>query len=86
VIEADHGKLRRLIKPTLGFKTLRTAYATIRGFEVVRALRKSQARPWCLQPGAQGDIRFIERAFSLGPDVMAEFVELLACQTIGQVA
>ena len=35
VIEADHGKLKRLIKPTLGFKSMKTAYATIKGFEVI---------------------------------------------------
>jgi hypothetical protein len=28
-----HGKLQRLIKPTLGFKSMKTAYATIKGFE-----------------------------------------------------
>ena len=27
VVEADHGKLKRLIKPTLGFKSMKTAYA-----------------------------------------------------------
>jgi len=43
-IKADHGKLKRLIKPTLGFKTLKTAYATIKGFEVMRGLKKT-ARP-----------------------------------------
>src|SRR3546814_6618474 len=52
VIEADHGKLKILIKPVRGFKSIPTAYATIKGFEVMRALRKGQARPWCLQPGA----------------------------------
>nr|WP_251001900.1 DDE-type integrase/transposase/recombinase [Escherichia coli] len=51
VIEADHGKLKILIKPVRGFKSIPTAYATIKGFEVMRALRKGQARPWCLQPG-----------------------------------
>ena len=40
VIEADHGKLKQLIKPVRGFKTLKTAYATIKGFEVMHALRK----------------------------------------------
>src|SRR3546814_3318443 len=49
VIEADHGKLKILIKPVRGFKSIPTAYATIKGFEVMRALRKGQARPWCLQ-------------------------------------
>ena len=33
VIEVDHGKLKRLVKPTLGFKSRKTAYATIKGFE-----------------------------------------------------
>src|SRR3546814_11783270 len=51
VIEADHEKLKILIKPVRGFKSIPTAYATIKGFEVMRALRKGQARPWCLQPG-----------------------------------
>ncbi len=40
IVEADHGKLKQLIKPVRGFKTLKTAYATIKGFEVMRALRK----------------------------------------------
>ena len=38
--EADHGKLKLLLRPVRGFKTLKTAYATIKGFEVMRALRK----------------------------------------------
>ncbi len=53
VIEADHGKLKQLIKPVRGFKALKTAYATIRGFEVMRALRKGQAAVFNLT----GDIR-----------------------------
>src|SRR3546814_13355653 len=57
VIEADHGKLKILIKPVRGFKSIPTAYATIKGFEVMRALRKGQARPWCLQPGIRGEVR-----------------------------
>jgi transposase-like protein len=35
-IGSDHGKLKRLIRPTLGFQSLRTAFATMRGFEVVQ--------------------------------------------------
>ena len=42
VVEADHGKLKQLIKPVRGFKTMKSAYATIKGFEVMRALRKGQ--------------------------------------------
>ncbi|MDR9939488.1 DDE-type integrase/transposase/recombinase, partial [Enterobacter hormaechei] len=43
VIECDHGKLKRIINATLGFKSMKTAYATIKGIEVMRALRKGQA-------------------------------------------
>lgn len=35
VIEADYGKLKQLIRPARGFKTVKTAYATIKGFEVI---------------------------------------------------
>ena len=43
IIECDHGKLKRIISATLGFKSMKTAYATIKGIEVMRALRKGQA-------------------------------------------
>ena len=43
VVEADRGKLKLPIRPVRGFKTLKTAYATIKGFEVMRALRKGRA-------------------------------------------
>src|SRR3546814_9044993 len=67
VLEADHGKLKMLIKPVRGFKSMPTAYATIKGFEVMRALRKGQAQAWCLQPGIMGEVRLVERAFGIGP-------------------
>jgi len=54
VLEADHGKLKMLIKPVRGFKSMPTAYATIKGFEVMRALRKGQARPWCARDQGRG--------------------------------
>ncbi|GHL23071.1 hypothetical protein ECZU24_59120 [Escherichia coli] len=42
MIECDHGKLKRIINATLGFKSMKTAYATIKGIEVMRALRKGR--------------------------------------------
>src|SRR3546814_1344292 len=72
VLEADHGKLKMLIKPVRGFKSMPTAYATIKGFEVMRALRKGQARAWCLQPGIMGEVRLVERAFGIGPSALTE--------------
>jgi len=65
VIEADHGKLKQLIKPVRGFKTLKTAYATIKGFEVMRALKKGQASLWQYQKGIIGEVRLIERQFGI---------------------
>ena len=72
VIEADHGKLKQLIRPVRGFKTMRTAYATIKGFEVMRALRKGQAEMFALQGGIVGEARIVERAFGVGPRVLTE--------------
>ena len=67
VIEADHGKLKQLIRPVRGFKTMKTAYATIKGFEVMRALRKGQAEMFTLQGGIVGEARIVERA-TVRPD------------------
>ena len=72
VIEADHGKLKQLIRPVRGFKTLKTAYATINGFEVMRALRKGQAKMFALQGGIVGEARIVERAFGVGPCALTE--------------
>ena len=77
VIEADHGKLKQLIRPVRGFKTLKTAYATIRGFEVMRALRKGQASVFNLTRDIRGEARIVERAFAIGASALAEAVALI---------
>lgn len=59
IIESDHGKLKRLIKPTLGFKTIKTAYATIKGFEVMRMFKKGTLDFWKYGQGIQGKINLI---------------------------
>ncbi|SKC04683.1 hypothetical protein SAMN06295937_10631, partial [Sphingopyxis flava] len=58
-------------------RAIPTAYATIKGFEVMRALRKGQARPWCLQPGIRGEVRLVERAFGIGPSALTEAMGML---------
>ncbi len=67
---------RLLIKPTLGFKSMKTACATIKGFEAMRSLRKKQARAFQLQPGKRGEVRLVERAFGIGPEMMSELMSL----------
>ena len=75
VVEADHGKLKQLIRPVRGFKTLKTAYATIKGFEVMRALRRGQAAIFNLTRDMRGEARIVERAFGIGPCVLAETMQ-----------
>jgi hypothetical protein len=77
VIESDHGKLKQLIRPVRGFKTLRTAYATIKGFEVMRALRKGQASAFNLTRDIRGEARIVEWAFGLGASALAEAAQFL---------
>ena len=59
IIESDHGKLKRLIKPTCGFKSMKTAYATIKGFEMMRMFKKGQLDIWKYSQGIIGEIRLI---------------------------
>lgn len=77
VVEADHGKLKQLIRPMRGFKTLQTAYATIKGFEVMRALRKGQVAIFNLTGDICGEARIVERAFGIGPNALTEVVAIL---------
>ena len=77
VVEADHGKLKQLIKPVRGFKTMKAAYATIKGFEVMRALRKGQSRSFNLTGDINGEVRMLERAFGLGPCALTEAMSML---------
>ena len=83
VVEADHGKLKLLLRSVRGFNTLKTAYATIKGFEVMRALRKGQAGIFAVQRGIAGEARLVECAFGLGPCALTEVMALrqdrLAC-------
>lgn len=64
IIECDHGKLKRIINPTLGFKSLKTAHATIKGIEAMRALKKDQADHF-YYGHSLGEVRPVNRAFGL---------------------
>lgn len=62
-LECDHGKLKRLIRPTLGFQSMKTAYGTIKGFEVMRMFKKGQFTTWIDAAGGGAEARFINRLF-----------------------
>ena len=69
-----------------GFKTLKTAYATIKGFEVMRALRKGQASAFNVSGDIRGEARIVERAFGLGASALSEVVSLLNNQLDAEAA
>jgi transposase-like protein len=63
IIEADHGAMKPMIRRARGFKTMRTAYATIKGFETMRMIRRGH----CIlrEPGAKGEVRFVNKLFGV---------------------
>jgi transposase-like protein len=63
LLEADHGALKRVIRPTRGFQSMKTAGATLKGFEIMRMIRRGH----CIQRErrATGEIRLVNRLFGL---------------------
>jgi putative transposase len=45
IVEQDHRFVKQKTRAALGFKTFRTARATIMGIELVHMIRKGQVRP-----------------------------------------
>ncbi len=60
-LESDHGKLKRLINPIRGFQTMKTAFATIKGSEVMLMFRKRQFDKWMV--GKRNEVSFINQLF-----------------------
>jgi transposase-like protein len=63
LLEADHGALKRVIRPTRGFQSMKTAGATLKGFEIMRMIRRGH----CIQRERRvtGEIRLVNRLFGL---------------------
>lgn len=61
IIEADHGGLKRVIRPTRGFQRLETDSGTIKGFEVMRMIRRGHCARRERQ--ARGEIRLVNQLF-----------------------
>ena len=57
MIEADYGKIKPLINPVRGFKSMKMAYATIKGFELMRMFKKGQMEAWKYGRNLIGEIR-----------------------------
>ena len=42
IVEQDHRRIKRLVRPGLGFKSMRTARRIIAGYEIFAMIRKNQ--------------------------------------------
>ena len=65
IIESDYGKLKRLIKPTLGFKSMKSAYATLKRFDVMHMFKKRQLNAWLHEKTVLEEARHIYRNFNV---------------------
>jgi transposase-like protein len=63
ILEADHGALKRVIRPTRGFQTMNTAAATLKGFEIMRMIRRGHYIQ--RDRRATGEIRLVSQLFGL---------------------
>ena len=54
---------KRVIRPTRGFQTMRTAYATIKGFEIMRMIRRRHC--FLCKPQVAGEIQFVNKLFDI---------------------
>ncbi|MBC7927964.1 MAG: DDE-type integrase/transposase/recombinase, partial [Bryobacteraceae bacterium] len=62
-LEADHGAIKRRIRSMLGFKSAKTAYATLKGIEAMRMIRKLQCI--LLEPGVAGETHLFNKLFGI---------------------
>jgi putative transposase len=58
IVEQDHRAVKRLVRPMLGFKSFRSAVATLSGIELMHMIRKGQLR-------TTGDLRPAQQFYSL---------------------
>lgn len=63
ILEADHGALKRVIGPTRGFQTMKASIAILKGFEIMRMIRRGR----CIERDrrATDEIRLVNQLFGL---------------------
>lgn len=57
--------LKRVVGSTLGLKSIRTARATLNGFEVTRMFEKVQLGLWIETTGGRTAASFVDRLFGI---------------------
>jgi transposase-like protein len=63
VVEQDHRRIKRLVKPGLGFKGFRSAVRTLKGYESMAMIRKGQVKG--LNRGARSEADFFNSLFGI---------------------
>jgi IS6 family transposase len=63
IVEADHGAFKRVIRPTRGFQTMKTASATIKGFEVMRMICRGHGLT--CKPHVKDKVRFVNKLLDI---------------------
>jgi putative transposase len=58
IVEQDHRAVKRLVRPMLGFKSFRSAVATLAGIELMHMIRKGQLR-------TTGELRPAQQFYSM---------------------
>ena len=64
IVEQDHGAIKRVTRPMLGFKSLRSAARTLAGIELMHMIRKGQMA----MPDGEG-MSFAEQFYALAGQV-----------------
>jgi transposase-like protein len=64
VVEQDHRRVKRLIRPGLGFGNMRTARRTLAGYEAMAMIRKGQAH-WVGGRDIQAQAGFVAALFAV---------------------
>ena len=54
-----------------------TAYATVKGLEIMGMIRKGLTKPYHIYNGVKGEIRLIEQCFGIGNSSIADAVAML---------
>ena len=66
LIEQDHRRIKRLVKPGLGFGTFHTDRRTLKGYEAMAMIRKGQIQN-VDRDNVTGQISFIHQTFGIAP-------------------
>jgi IS6 family transposase len=64
VIEQDHRNIKRIVKPTMGFKSFNSARRTLSGIEAMNMIRKGQVKG-VKQGDSMSQVEFIEALFEI---------------------